>query len=117
MIRWKYSILTTYTVKGGIDTTNQPQRIICQWESWLGIPILCYNFWDPHCKQNSASVFDSEDSGQNFSFEIPMSGESEIRNSDSELWNSGNYIVCVVVIEKPHKKTDTYSSVDTKVDG
>jgi hypothetical protein len=25
--------------------------------------------------------------------------------------------VCVVVIEKPHKKTETYSSVDTKVNG
>jgi hypothetical protein len=26
-------------------------------------------------------------------------------------------IVCVVVIEKPHKKTETYSSIDIKVDG
>jgi hypothetical protein len=26
-------------------------------------------------------------------------------------------IVCVVVIEKSHKKTETYSSVDTKVNG
>jgi hypothetical protein len=26
-------------------------------------------------------------------------------------------IVCVVVIEKPHKKTETYSSIDTKVSG
>jgi hypothetical protein len=26
-------------------------------------------------------------------------------------------LLCVVVIEKPHKKTETYSSVDTKVDG
>jgi hypothetical protein len=26
-------------------------------------------------------------------------------------------IVCVVVIEKPHKKTEMYSSVDTKVNG
>jgi hypothetical protein len=25
--------------------------------------------------------------------------------------------VCVVVIEKPHKKTERYSSIDTKVDG
>jgi hypothetical protein len=26
-------------------------------------------------------------------------------------------LLCVVVIEKPHKKTETYSSVDTKVNG
>ncbi len=46
-----------------------------------------------------------------------MSGESENWNFESEIWNSGNNIVCVVVIEKHHKKTDTYSSVDTKVNG
>ncbi len=46
-----------------------------------------------------------------------MSGESENWNSNSEIQNSGNYVLCVVVIEKPHKKTDTYSSVDTKVNG
>jgi hypothetical protein len=26
-------------------------------------------------------------------------------------------LLCVVVIEKPHKKTEMYSSIDTKVDG
>jgi hypothetical protein len=29
---------------------------------WLGIPIFGSNSWDPHWKQNSDSVFDSEDS-------------------------------------------------------
>ncbi len=33
---------------------------------WLGIPIFDSSFWDPLCKQNSNSVFDSKDSGQNF---------------------------------------------------
>jgi hypothetical protein len=33
---------------------------------WLGIPIFGSDFWDPHCKQNSNSVFDSEDSGRIF---------------------------------------------------
>jgi hypothetical protein len=83
----------------------------------LGIPIFGSDFWDPHCKRNSDSIFNSKDSDRNFPFEIPMSGESENRNSDSEIWDSGNYIVCVVVIENPHKKTDTYSSIDTKVNG
>ncbi len=36
MIFWKYSITTTYSNKGGIDTTNLPQRIIGQWECILG---------------------------------------------------------------------------------
>ena len=57
-------------------------------EARLGIPIFGSNFWDPHCKQNSDSVFDSEDSGRIF-FEIPMSGESENRNSDSKIRNFG----------------------------
>ncbi len=56
--------------------------------TWLGIPIFGSDFWDPHCKWNSNSVFDSEDSGRIF-FWIPMSGESENHNSDSEIWNSG----------------------------
>ncbi len=50
-------------------------------QSWLGIPIFGSNFWDPHCKQNSDSIFYSKDSGWIF-FEIPMSGESENWNSD-----------------------------------
>jgi hypothetical protein len=72
----------------------------------LGIPIFGSNFWDPHRKRNSDLVFDSEDSGwkifiefqclesQKFGIPIPKFG-----------------------IPVPHKKTDTYSSVDTKVHG
>ncbi len=33
-------------------------------KSWLGIPIFGSNFWDPHWKWNSDSVFDSEDTGR-----------------------------------------------------
>ncbi len=44
--------------------------------AWLGIPIFGSDFLEPHCKQNSNSIFDSKDSGWIF-FEIPMSGESE----------------------------------------
>jgi hypothetical protein len=36
MIWWKYSITTTNSNKGSIDTTNLPQRIIGQWKGVLG---------------------------------------------------------------------------------
>ncbi len=48
---------------------------------WLIIPIFGSDFWDPHWKQNSDSVFDSGDSGWIF-FEIAMSGKSKDWNSD-----------------------------------
>jgi hypothetical protein len=48
---------------------------------WLGIPVFGSNFWDPHWKQNSNSIFDSGDSGR-IIFEIPISGKSENQNSD-----------------------------------
>jgi hypothetical protein len=38
----------------------------CSPDCGLGIPIFGSDFWDPHWKQNSDSVFDSEDSGQIF---------------------------------------------------
>jgi hypothetical protein len=34
--------------------------------AWLGIPIFGSDFWDPHRKRNSNSVFDSKDSGRIF---------------------------------------------------
>ncbi len=36
MIWWKYSITTTYAMKGSIVTTDLPQRIIGQWECITG---------------------------------------------------------------------------------
>jgi hypothetical protein len=42
------------------------QLLIHIHRSWLEIPIFGSNFWDPHWKWNSNSVFDSEDSGWNF---------------------------------------------------
>ncbi len=44
MIWWKYSIIATYSMKGGIDTTNLPQRIICRWEC---IPGFIVNYHPP----------------------------------------------------------------------
>jgi hypothetical protein len=49
--------------------------------SWLGIPIFGSNFWDPHWRRISDSVYNSEDSGRIF-FWIPISGEPENWNSD-----------------------------------
>jgi hypothetical protein len=36
----------------------------------LGIPIFGSDFWDPHRKQNSVSVFDSKDYGRIFFLEF-----------------------------------------------
>ena len=55
--------------------------------SRLGIPIFGSNFWDPHQKQNSDSVFDSKDSGRIF-FSNSAVEKSRNRNSDSKILNS-----------------------------
>jgi hypothetical protein len=73
---------------------------------WLGIPIFASDFWDPHCKQNSDSVFDSKDSGWKIFFEFRC----------LERQKTGIPIPKFRILV-PHKKTDTYSSVDTKVHG
>ena len=49
MIWWKYSITTTYSNKGSIDTTNLPQRIIGQWKGILGFIV---NYHPPPNKNN-----------------------------------------------------------------
>jgi hypothetical protein len=47
------------------DTNNLKPKTLArvEKESRLGIPIFGSDFWDPHWKRNSDSVFDSEDSG------------------------------------------------------
>ncbi len=47
--------------------------------AWLGIPIFCSNFWDPHWKQNSGFVSDSKDSGRKIFNQIPLLKNQEIR--------------------------------------
>ncbi len=44
----------------------------------LGIPIFGSDFWDPHRKQNSGSVSDSEDSGRRNFNQIPLLKNREI---------------------------------------
>jgi hypothetical protein len=56
--------------------------------AWLGIPIFGSNFCDPHWKQNLIPFLIPEILVR-FFFEIPMSGNSEIWNSNlrnSEFW-------------------------------
>jgi hypothetical protein len=43
VIWWKYSITTTNSNKGSIDTTNLPQRIIGQWKVILGFIVIYYS--------------------------------------------------------------------------
>ena len=61
-----------------IRSAPQPAR--------LGIPIFSSDFWDPHWKQNSNSIFDSEDVGKFFSNSAVEKLRN--RNSDSKIRNS-----------------------------
>jgi hypothetical protein len=72
----------------------------------LGIPVFGSDFWDPHCKWNSDSVFDSEDSGRKIFFEFRCLESQKI-----------GIPILKFGIPVPHKKTDTYSFIDTKVHG
>jgi hypothetical protein len=47
----------------------------------LGIPIFGSGFWDPHRKQNSGSVSDSEDSGRKNFNQIPL-----LKNQEIGIW-------------------------------
>jgi hypothetical protein len=49
MIWWKYSIATTNSNKGSIDTTNLPQRIFGQWKGILGFIV---NYYPPPNNNN-----------------------------------------------------------------
>jgi hypothetical protein len=72
----------------------------------LEIPILGSDFWNPNCKWNSDSVFDSKDSGWKILFEFQCLESQKI-----------GIPIPTFGIPVPHQKTDTYSSVDTKVHG
>jgi hypothetical protein len=72
----------------------------------LGIPIFGSNFWDPHRKRNSDSVFNSKDSGWKIFFEFRCLESQKIGIPIPKFG-----------IPVPHKKTDAYYSIDTKVHG
>jgi hypothetical protein len=56
----------------------------------LGIPIFGSDFWDPHCKRNSNSVFDSKDSSGIFFLKFQCLESQEIGIPICKIWNSGN---------------------------
>ena len=58
--------------------------------SWLGIPIFGSDFWDPHRKQNSDSVFDSEDSGRIFFLKFQCLESQKIGIPIYNIRNFGN---------------------------
>ncbi len=58
---------------------------------WLGIPIFGSNFWDPHCKRNSDSVFGSKDSGWIFSLKFQCLESQKIGILICNIWNSSNF--------------------------
>ncbi len=74
--------------------------------SRLGIPIFGSDFWDPHCRQNSDFVFDSKDSSRKIFFDFQCLESQKI-----------GIPILKFGILVPHKKTDTNSSIDTKVHG
>ena len=86
--------------------TDEQTQADSRFDSRMGIPIFGSNFWDPHRKQNSDSVFDSEDSGWKIFFEFQCLESQKIGIPIPKFG-----------ILVPHKKTDAYSSVDTKVQG
>ncbi len=100
-----FFIMQTYLGGQSLCSPNlTPKSSVFQ--TWLGIPIFGSNFWDPYHKQDSNSVFDSEDSGQKIFFEFLCLESMKIGIPSPKFG-----------ILVPHKKTDTYSSVDTKVHG
>ncbi len=70
------------------DVYTNLEQISAKEATWMRILIFGSDFWDPHRKRNSNSIFDSRDSGRIF-FEIPMSEKLENWNSDLrnfEFW-------------------------------
>jgi hypothetical protein len=60
--------------------------------SRLGIPIFGSDFWAPHRRWNSDSVYDSEDSGQIFFLKFRFLESQKIRIPICNFWNSGNFL-------------------------
>jgi hypothetical protein len=60
---------------------------------WLGIPIFGSDFWDPHRKQNSDSVFNSGDFGQNIFLRFQCLESQKIGIPICLIRNSGNLFV------------------------
>jgi hypothetical protein len=73
--------------RGGGSGVRQRRQ---QW-SWLGIPIFGSDFWDPHCSQDSNSMFDSEHSGWKMLLKFRCLESQKIRIPIRDIRNSGNF--------------------------
>ncbi len=58
----------------------------------LGILISGSNFWDPHWRRNSDSVYNSEDSGRIFFLKFRFLDSQKIGIPICNFWNSGNFL-------------------------
>jgi hypothetical protein len=58
----------------------------------LGIPIFGSNFWDPHRRRNSDSVYDSKDSGRIFFLKFQFLESQKIVIPIRDFWNSDNFL-------------------------
>ncbi len=58
----------------------------------LGIRIFGSDFWDPHWRQNSGSVNDSEDSGRIFFLKFRFLESQKIGIPICDFRNSGNFL-------------------------
>ncbi len=63
----------------------------CGHHAWLGIPIFGSDFWDPHRKRNSDSVFDSKDVGRILFLKFGCLECQKIGILICDIWNSGNF--------------------------
>ncbi len=75
-------------IEGAPGEVYDPMSQIILWQNgpyyraWLGILIFGSDFWDPHWKRNSDSVFDSEDSGRFFFWNSDV---WRVRKSESRI--------------------------------
>ncbi len=71
-----------------VELPSESISLVTKWVvPRLGIPIFGSDFWDPHRKWNSNSVFDSKDSGWIFFLNSAVE-KSRNRNSNSKIRNS-----------------------------
>ncbi len=83
---WATTIHKFQGFKAGFDYLTQ------QKEARLGILIFGSNFWDPHRRQNSDSVYNSKDSCRIFFLKFRFLESQKIGIPICDFWNSGNFL-------------------------
>ncbi len=72
------------------DVYTNLEQISAKEATWLGIPIFGSDFWDPHRKRNSNSIFDSWDSGRIFFLKFRCLKSQKIGIPICKILNFGN---------------------------